>query len=130
MDETLVKQFLMCVSVVLLAMLVGTISWTIVLGTSIRDDFLSEMTTYYSEAGLSIMIDSYNLDSIDSANLYKVMEVNSNVIVDYRIVDLEGNLITDLKELLSRPTDRWSIVIEGDSSIGFKLEAMEVEVVE
>lgn len=127
MGEVLSKWILTCIAVVIFSSLVSVIVWTLAIGYNIADDMQSDVITYYSEAGLSMIVDANNVDSIDSANLYKIMEVNRNIITDYSISNLDGSFVYDTKELLTRPLDRFSIVIEGDSSIGFEVTAQQIE---
>lgn len=127
MGEVLSKWILTCIAVVIFSSLVSVIVWTLAIGYNIADDMKSDVITYYSEAGLSMIVDANNVDSIDSANLYKIMEVNRNIITDYSISNLDGSFVYDTKELLTRPLDRFSIVIEGDSSIGFEVTAQQIE---
>lgn len=127
MGELVSKWILTSISVVVFSSLVSVIAWTLVIGYNIADDLQGDAITYYSEAGLSMMVDANNVDSIDSANLYKVMEVNRNIITDFSITNLDGSFVYDTSELLKRPLDRFSIVIQGDSSIGFEVTAKQVE---
>lgn len=126
MESTFVRHILVSISCVLLATLVSAIVWTISIGSAIWSSFQDDIIMYYSEAGLSIMVDANNLESLDSANLYKMMEVNRNIITDFRIENLDGTIVSDTRELLDRPTDRFSVIIRGDSSIGFEVSAEQV----
>lgn len=128
MEGVLSKWILTSISVVLFASLISLIAWTVMLGYGIAYDLQDGVIVYYSEAGLSMMVNANNLESIDSANLYKVMESNRNVITDFKITNLDGSIIYDTRELLNRPTDRFNVVIRGDSSTGFEVTATEVEV--
>lgn len=126
MDDTLMKYVIIAIVVVITAAFVGTVAWTMTIGTSIASRIQDTTITLYSEAGLSMMVDANNIDDIDATNLYKVMEVNRNIITDWTIRNIDGSMEKDNRELLNRPTDRFSINIEGDSAIGFKLEAQQV----
>lgn len=126
MDDTLMKYVIIAIVVVITAAFVGTVAWTMTIGTSIASSIQDTTITLYSEAGLSMMVDANNIDNIDATNLYKVMEVNRNIITDWTIRNIDGSMEKDNRELLNRPTDRFSINIEGDSAIGFKLEAQQV----
>ena len=126
MEGALSKWILTSISVVLFSSLVSLIAWTVMLGYGIAYDLEDDVITYYSEAGLSMMVSANNLESIDSANLYKVMESNRNVITDFQITNLDGSFVYDTRDLLNRPTDRFKVVIRGDSSIGFEVTATEV----
>lgn len=127
MSDLLSKWIFISIAVIIFATLVSLILWTVVLGYDIYADLQGEVIGYYSEAGLSMMIDANNVDSIDSANLYKVLESNRNVIIDYSITNLDGTYVQDTRDLLNRPTDRFKLVIRGDSAVGFQVIATEVE---
>ena len=130
MEDTLAKSIFVFIGTVILAALVSIIMFTIMLGTSIQGSLVERATKYYSEAGLSIMIDANNLDSIDAPNLYKMLCVNSNVIIDWNIMNMDGEYIRDWEELLLTPTSKYSVTIRGDSAIGFEVQATEVERIE
>lgn len=123
MGDTAQRFVLISVATVVLASVVGIILWTVVYGLDVSNDLTDDAITIYSEAGLSMMVDQHNLESIDAANLYKMMEVNRNIITDYAIKDESGVNITDKSYLLEHPTERFKVVITGDSSIGFKVVA-------
>lgn len=126
METALEKWIVTSVSVVILASLVATISWTVVIGWDIAASFQDNVIKYYSEAGLSIMVDANNIDDVDAVNLYKMMEVNRNIITDYTIRNLDGTYVFDTRTLLNRPADRFSVVIRGDSSTGFEVIVTQV----
>lgn len=128
MGDLLTKHILVSVSVVLLSTLVGVIAWTVTLGYSIAGDAQSKVITYYSEAGLSMMINAHNIDSVDSANLYRMLEVNRNLITDYSIKRLDNSTIKEFSDLLDNPTSRYKVVIRGDSAVGFEITATEIKV--
>lgn len=121
MEENLMKHTTMAVSVCLCATFISLVLWTVIIGYNIMNDFQSTITTYYAEAGLSTLIDSAYTDSIDSCNLYKILSVNRNIIVDIQLFDNTGHLFTNYEKLLDIPTKRWSIDILGDSAIGFQI---------
>ena len=127
MEDTLVKSIFVFISLTVLSALVSIVMFTVSLGMNIYSAATSRVTEYYSEAGLSIMIDAHNLDSIDAPNLYKMLNVNQSVITDWHITDLEGNIIVDWQNILENPTSRYSVNITGDSAMGFEVEAEEIE---
>lgn len=126
MESILTKWVTNSISVVLFAVLVGFIAWSGAIGLSIAGDAQSDVVTYYSEAGLGMMIESSNVDDLDAANIYKVIEVNRNVITSYRIVNKDGSLIQNTLDLLSHPTNRYKVVIRGDAAVGFTFDATQV----
>lgn len=127
MESTLKNWIMISISVVLLSSLVSTILWTMAIGLSILSSFQDRTVTLYSEAGMSIMIDSSNLDSVDATNVYKMIEVNRNIIKGFAIQNLDGSYVQDTRELLQRPIDRFSISITGDSAIGFDVIVKQVQ---
>lgn len=128
MEDGAVKWILISVSVVVFATLVSVMVFTFKLGTAIAGDLENQVAGIYSEAGLSMLVDADNLEDIDGANLYKILEANSNIITSYSIKNLDGSLILETNELLTRPLDRFKVNITGDSRIGFKVEVQQVQV--
>lgn len=128
MNAMMLKSIVIAVSVVLLSSFVGTVMWTANIGYRIWYDIQDTATTLYSESGLAMMIDQHNLESIDSCNLYKMLQVNSSNIRDFRISKLDGNMVTSYEQLLRDPLARFEVTITGDPNIGFYIEADEIEV--
>lgn len=126
MEDSISKYILMAVSVVLLAALLSAIAFGSVFGFQILGNFQSDMAKDYSKAGLSMMIDASNLESIDAANMYRMIELNRHNLIGYEIRDDNNNLITDIELLLNNPMKRFSVVISGDSTSGFRVVAKEV----
>ena len=126
MEGTFTKSIMVAISVVIVASIVSAIVFTVYLGTQAFSDFQSGVVTQYSEAGLSMMVDAKNLESLDAANVYKMMEVNRNIIKDFSIIKLDGSVITSRSILLQYPTERYSVVITGDSVTGFYVFARQV----
>lgn len=126
MEDVLSKSLIVSVAVVLCSAVISAIAFTIVLGYSIVGALQDDVVTYYSEAGLSIMVDANNLDDLDAANVYKMLEVNRNIITDTDITLLDGSHVVDTRDLLSIPTARFKVDIYGDSSVGFEVRAVEV----
>jgi hypothetical protein len=126
MENAVRDKIVLAISLVILSSLVSTIAWTFVIGMSIGSSFQDKMASYYSDAGVSMMIDFNNIDNVDAPNIYKMLEINRNVIKDYSIKNLDGSFVLDNRDLLSRPTDRFSITIRGDSSTGFQVEIEQV----
>lgn len=125
--ETTVKNWIvMSISVVLMSTLVSTIMWTFTIGLSIMSSFQDQTIKLYSEAGMSIMIETSNLDSVDATNVYKMLEVNRNIIKNYYIRNLDGTYVYDTRDLLKRPIDRFSVIITGDAAVGFQVRVQQV----
>lgn len=127
MEGVLRTWILTSISVIILAMLTGSIVWTIVIGMNIANDWQDSAIQSYSDAGLSMMVDFSNIENVDALNLYKLIEINRSIIIDYSIKNLDGSYVYDLDELLKRPIDRFKLSIEGDSSNGFIVEVNQVK---
>jgi hypothetical protein len=122
MDDLVQKWILTMISVVLVATLVGSIVWTVNIGGNIISDYQSNEVKLYSEAGLSVMINQYNLDDVDSISIYKMLEMNKSIINDYKFKTKTGANMSafDLRNLINNPLDRYEIEnITGDSNSGY-----------
>lgn len=127
MDSLSVKQIMIGFSVVLVAVMVAVVSWTVTVGTNIMDKFNTTMTAVYSDAGLSKMINSKYLDNLDSANTYKLLSSNMSVVKSYEIRDIDKKLITNPSLLAASPLDRYKVVITGNVENGFNIKCTMIE---
>lgn len=126
MENSLKDTIIIGVSVVVLSTFVAVLSWTFVIGFSIYSSFENKIMNSYNDFGVSTMIDSSNVNSVDSVNVYKMIEENRNAIKDYSITNLDGSHVLDTKELLNRPADKFSVNVIGDYAVGYQIEISEV----
>lgn len=127
MEDTVAKSFMISISIVLMGMLSFVIWFTVIMGYNIAADFQSSSIEQYSQAGLSMIINAQNCEDVDAANLYKIMDANRNIIKEYRIVLKNGDIITDIRDLLDHPIYRYKINITGDSAIGFLVDVEQIK---
>lgn len=130
MGDVAVKYTLISVSVVILASFISLILWTTIMGSKLEGDLENDLTAQYAHASESVMFSASTLESIDSVNLYKMLELNRSTIIDFSIRLLQpvnGSIyMSDWRQLIFDPDKRFNVKLKGDSGTGFIVDCQEV----
>lgn len=123
MDDISVKFLLMPVGVIILSLVMSVVSWSVVLGTQIMGNAQDKLAASYSAVDESVLRELNRNKEIDSLNLYRIINVNSDSLNDYSVTRTDNSPVTDMQELLDNPNDIYDVVVTGSNNAGFELKA-------